>query len=279
MPLINAAVEGDFFIGKDIGFENTAGTAKGQAVALRVTADKVIFSNCQIDGYQDSLYAHTYRQFYRDCTISGTIDFVFGDAAAVFQNCNFLVRHPGIGQAAVIMAQSRINVRQPTGTVLQNCTIVEDASLRPDKATIQVFLGRPWAENSRTIVMESFIGDVIRPEGYTLWNGTFGIDTSFYSEFNNRGPGSPKDKRVKWKSIKELSANEIQRFTPKNFIQGDTWVPPTKIPYAGGFMFPVDPKKNPPGRAGPAEGNEDIPFQNNRNCYNTQAKFQGNTCV
>lgn len=276
---MNAAVEGDFFIAKDIGFENTAGTAKGQAVALRVTADKAIFSNCLIDGNQDSLYAHTYRQFYRDCTISGTIDFIFGDAAAVFQNCNFLIKHPGVGQAGVIMAQSRINVRQPTGTVLQNCTIVEDASLRPDKATIQVFLGRPWTENSRTIVMESFIGDIIRPEGYTLWNGTFGIDTAFYSEFNNRGPGSAKAGRVKWKAIKELTADEIQRYTPKDFIQGDTWVPPTKIPYAPGFMFPVDPKKKPPGPGVPAGGNEDIPFQNNKNCYNTQAKFQGNTCV
>ncbi|KAK1401677.1 Pectinesterase [Heracleum sosnowskyi] len=273
------AVEGDFFIAKDIGFENTAGPAKGQAVALRVGADKVIFSNCQIDGYQDSLYAHTYRQFYRDCTVTGTIDFILGDSAAVFQNCKFLVRKPMVGQASVILAQSRTNVRQPTGTILQNCTIVEDASLRPDKATVQVYLGRPWGENSRTIIMESYIGDVIRPEGYTLWDGTFGIDTLFYSEFNNRGPGAAKDRRVKWKGIKELSSNQVERFTPKHFLQGDTWIPPTKIPYAPGFMFPVDPKKDPPVAAAPVGGNDDIPFQMNKNCYNTQASFDNFNCI
>lgn len=159
------------------------------------------------------------------------------------------------------MAHSRANVCQPTGFILQNCTIVEDASLRAEKATIQVFLGRPWGEYSRTIIIESFIGDVIRAEGYTLWNGTLGIDTLFYSEFNNRGLGAPKDKRVKWKGIKELSCDEIKCFTPKQYIKGDTWIPTTK---------------NPPGAAG---GNEELPFQANKNCYNTQATFQNNTCV
>lgn len=272
-------MEGDYFIAKDIGFENTAGAAKNQAVALRVGADKSIIYNCLIDGYQDTLYAHTYRQFYRDCTITGTIDFVFGDSAAVFQNCRFLVKKPGAGQGNVIMAQSRINVHQPTGVVLQNCTIVEDASLKADKATVETYLGRPWTEYSRTIIMESFISDVIRPEGYALWNGTYGIDTLFYSEFNNRGPGANKAKRVKWKGIKELTADQVQRYTPKEFIQADTWVPPTKIPYAPGFLFPTKQGAKKTGAIATSPGNEDVPFEDIKKCYDTKANFTGKTCT
>ncbi|XP_073292506.1 pectinesterase-like [Primulina huaijiensis] len=233
------AVQGDNFIAKDIGFENSAGPEKHQAVALRVSADKVIFYNCQMDGYQDTLYAHTYRQFYRDCVISGTIDFIFGDSAAVFQGCTLLVRKPLDNQQNIVTAQGRKDLRQPTGLVLQNCSFVADAAYHPFRHKLKSYLARPWKEYSRTIIMESFLDDLIQPEGWLPWNGDYALKTLFYTEFNNRGPGADKSHRVTWPGVKELPANRIRRFTASKFIEGNKWVKKSKVPYAPEFIFPL----------------------------------------
>ncbi|KAL6514796.1 hypothetical protein OROGR_020375 [Orobanche gracilis] len=238
------AVQGDDFIARDIGFENSAGPEKHQAVALRVSADRAIFYNCHMDGHQDTLYVHTYRQFYRDCVISGTIDFIFGDAAAVLQGCTLLVRKPMDNQQNIVTAQGRKDVRQPTGLVLQNCTFKADPEYYPLRNKIKSYLGRPWKEYSRTIIMESFVDDFIQPQGWLPWNETFALETLFYTEFNNRGPGAPKAQRIKWAGVKELPPSRIQRFTAAEFLDGNRWIPPTRVPYASGFIFPV-PKEDP----------------------------------
>lgn len=237
-------MSGDHFIARDIGFENAAGPEKHQAVALRVSADRAIFYNCQMDGYQDTLYAHTYRQYYRNCQISGTIDFIFGDSAALFQNCTMVLRKPMDNQRNIVTAQGRKDIRQPTGLVLQNCSFVAAPEYFPVRFQLPSFLGRPWKEFSRTIIMESFIDDVIHPEGWLPWNLDFALNTLFYTEFNNRGPASNKNLRVKWAGIKELPAKRIKRFTGNEFLEGKKWIKHTKVPYDGGFIFPV-PEDNP----------------------------------
>ncbi|KAL0323437.1 UNVERIFIED_CONTAM: putative pectinesterase/pectinesterase inhibitor 28 [Sesamum angustifolium] len=122
------AVNADEFMAKDIGIENT-GPLGHQAVALRVSGDRAIFHNVHIDGYQDTLYAHTYRQYYRDCSISGTIDFIFGDAQALFQNCKFVVRKPGPNQACMVTAQGRVDRHSLGATVIQNGDFVAEPAL------------------------------------------------------------------------------------------------------------------------------------------------------
>lgn len=222
---------------KDMGFENSAGAAKHQAVALRVSGDRAIFFQCQMDGYQDTLYTHTYRQFYRDCTITGTIDFIFGDAAAVFQNCKMIVRKPMDNQGCMVTAQGRKDRRSTGGIILQGCSITAEPAFMQAQPPIKSFLGRPWKEFSRTIIMKSYIDKNIVPEGWSPWTGTFGMDTSYYAEYQNKGPGSDTSKRVTWKGIqKNLSQQDILQFTAGRFFQGDAWIPVAGIPYDSGMM-------------------------------------------
>ncbi|RAL46286.1 hypothetical protein DM860_016719 [Cuscuta australis] len=231
------AIQGDGFMARDIGFENSAGANKHQAVALRVSADNAIFYNCHIDAYQDTLYTHSYRQYYRDCTISGTIDFIFGDAAAVFQNCKMVVRKPLENQACMVTAQGRKDHRGVGGLVLQNCEIIPDAAIKGANPPVQVFLGRPWKEFSRTIIMQSFIDGFIDPTGWSPWMGTFGLDTCWYAEYNNRGAGADTSKRVDWKGYqKQVSPQVASQFTAGVYLQGDDWIKPTGIPYDSGMV-------------------------------------------
>ncbi|GER49482.1 plant invertase/pectin methylesterase inhibitor [Striga asiatica] len=253
----DGTVQGDYFTAKDIAFENYAGAEKHQAVALRVSADLVLFHNCRMDGYQDTLYAHTYRQFYRNCTITGTIDFVFGDSAAIFQDCTFVVRKPLPNQSCIVTAQGRKDIRQPTGLVLQNCSFIADPDYFPLRHTNKAYLGRPWKEFSRTIILESFLDDLIQPQGWLPWNETFALDTLFYTEFNNRGPAASKAGRVTWAGVKELPASRIRRFTADEFIDGKRWVPVQGIPYAGGFMLPIPAKDENAGAYSPVVPEED----------------------
>lgn len=229
------AVQGPNFIAKDIGFENTAGPDGHQAVALRVQAHRAVFFNCHMDGYQDTLYVHAHSQFFRDCKISGTIDFIFGNAAAIFQNCQMVVRKPNSNQNCMVTAQGRITRNDPTGIVFQNCHVMGEKDYIPVKDTSKSFLGRPWKEYSVTIIMQSQIDDIISPEGWCEWNGNFGLNTLFYAEFGNRGPGAVETNRVKWKGIKKISPQEAESYTVGRFLL-EPWIKASGVPYAAGMM-------------------------------------------
>lgn len=119
-----AAVVGAGFLARDITFQNTAGASNHQAVALRVGADLSAFYQCDILAYQDTLYVHSNRQFYVKCFIAGTVDFIFGNAAAVFQDCDIHARKPNSGQKNMVTAQGRIDPNQNTGIVIQKCRYI-----------------------------------------------------------------------------------------------------------------------------------------------------------
>lgn len=231
-----AAVNADEVFAKDLTIENTAGSAGHQVVALRVSGDRAVLNNVNIDGYQDILYAHKYRQFYRSCSISCTIDFVFGDALAIFQDCTFVVRKPGPNQACMVTAEGRIDPRSPGGFVLQNCRITSEPALISAKPAVKVYLGRPWKELSRTIIMQSEIGGFVDPTGWSPWQGNFALDTCYCGEYMNRGPGSNTSGRVTWKGIKKITPEIAKSWTGGVAYGDDSWIKEAGVPYVPTMM-------------------------------------------
>ncbi|KAK7347928.1 hypothetical protein VNO80_22471 [Phaseolus coccineus] len=227
-------VEGDGFIGMAMGFRNTAGPDGHQAVAARVQADRAVFANCRFEGYQDTLYTQAHRQFYRSCIVTGTIDFIFGDAAVVLQNCILIIRKPLDNQQNMVTAQGREDKQQATGIVLQKCTIKADDDLLTVKEKIRSYLGRPWKQYSRTVVMESEISDIIHPDGWTAWNGDFALKTLYYAEYGNTGAGASTTARIKWPGYRVINKEEATMFTPGSFLRG-SWVQGTGVPSTQGF--------------------------------------------
>nr|CAB3485917.1 unnamed protein product [Digitaria exilis] len=220
----------------NMGFANTAGPEGHQAVAMHVQGDMSVFFNCRFEGYQDTLYVHANRQFFRNCEVLGTVDYIFGNSAALFQNCLMTVRKPGASQSNMVTAQGRTDPNMPTGIVLQGCRIVPEQALFPDRLTIPSYLGRPWKEYARTVIMETTIGDLIKPEGWSEWMGDIGLKTLYYAEYGNTGPGAGTSKRVNWPGYRGVIGQaEATQFTAGVFIDGMTWLKATGTPNVMGF--------------------------------------------
>ncbi|KAF2323681.1 hypothetical protein GH714_036594 [Hevea brasiliensis] len=195
------AVVGQGFLARGVTFENTAGPSKHQAVALRAGADLAAF-------YE----------------------------SAVFQDCDIHARKPNSGQKNMVTAQGRTDPNQNTGIVIQKSRIGSTSDLRPVQSSFPTYLGRPWKEYSRTVIMQSDISDVIHPAGWHEWNGDFALSTLFYGEYQNTGVGAGISQRVSWKGFKVItSATEALEFTPDNFIAGSSWLGSTTFPFSLGL--------------------------------------------
>ncbi|EPS62329.1 pectinesterase [Genlisea aurea] len=226
------AVVGNGFIATGITIENYAGAVKHQAVALRSGADFSAFYRCSFVGYQDTLYVYSNRQFFRQCDIYGTVDFIFGNAAVVFQNCSLYARRPLDNQQNIFTAQGREDPNQNTGISILNCKVAAAADLLPVVTQFQTYLGRPWKQYSRTVYLLSKIESVVDPKGWLEWNGTFALSTLYYGEYQNRGPGSNTSGRVNWPGYHVINSSaEASQFTVENFIQGSLWLPSSGLPF------------------------------------------------
>lgn len=233
--MVFAGVDGEGFIARGITFRNTAGPEAGQAVALRVSADRAAFYSCSFEGYQDTLYVHSGKQFYKKCDIYGTVDFIFGNAMAVFQNCKIYVRKPN-NNVAVITASKRGSTDDKTGIIVQRSIIAPEPAANLEG--IKVYLGRPWGDYARTVFMESNIGSLIDPEGWQWWEGKDEAfkDNIYYAEYKNYGAGASTAGRVNWAGVHILATpQEAEQFTVDKFIDGNSWLPATNVPFNSGL--------------------------------------------
>lgn len=210
----------DDFSAKNITFQNDAGPV-GQAVAVLTTGDRIAFENCKFLGFQDTLYTKgtqdnpdhrkSSRNYFKNCYIEGTTDFIFGAGTAVFDRCTIYSKK----NASYITAASTPQGSE-FGYVFINCTLKGDAD------SDSVYLGRPWRPFAKTIYINCAIDSTIKPEGWHNWSKPDAEKTTFYAEYNSKGAGSDSSKRVLWSH--QLTKEQSKKYTAKNILKGkDNW--------------------------------------------------------
>jgi PelA/Pel-15E family pectate lyase len=206
-------IGGHDFYAENITFENSFGLGS-QAVAALVEADRIVFKNCRFLGWQDTLYAKNGRQYYDHCYIEGSVDFIFGQSAAVFDNCEIHSKGDGY-----IAAPMRFSADEPSGFVFNNCWLTSSDTKNG------IFLGRPWRDYGRTVFIDTKMDAQVRPEGWDHWLPER-EKTAYFAEYRSVGPGANKAERVKWSH--QLNEAEAERFSVKEFLKGkDGWNPNT----------------------------------------------------
>ncbi|GAA0138299.1 esterase [Lithospermum erythrorhizon] len=234
-------VDSDGFMIKSCTIRNTAGPEGHQAVALRIAGENAVVFDCAIEAFQDTLYYHRGKQFYKSCVISGTVDFIFGNGRAIIQDSMIIARKPGPGQNNMITADGGLTPNGQHGVVLQNCRIVAEKELMAAKTQFKTYLGRPWKPYALTIYMQNNIEDFITPEGYSIFTnvgeGSQNQNTAVYGEYLNTGPGANTAGRNQsvFKKWHLLSPQEANGYTVGTFLQGAAWLGATGVPYKVGM--------------------------------------------
>ena len=206
-------IEGNDCRIENITIKNTAGRI-GQAVALHVEGDRFVAVNCTLLANQDTLYTATEnsRQYYKDCFIEGTTDFIFGEATVVFQNC--IIK--SLTNSFITAASTRPT--QKFGFVFFDCKLIADTAAK------KVYLGRPWRPYSKTVFIHTEMGSHILKEGWENWRNPENEKTVLYTEYKSYGEGATIEGRVKWS--RQLTKKELKQYTLANILAGvDGWKP------------------------------------------------------
>lgn len=206
------------FEARNLTFANTAGPV-GQAVAILIKGDKAAFYNCRFLGHQDTLYAYGQqnggqsRQYYENCYIEGTVDFIFGWATAVFNNCTI----HSVGNGYLTAASTPEG--QKYGYLFANCRLTAAPG-------VKAYLGRPWRPFAQTVFTGCEMGEHIYPQGWHNWNKKEAEKNAFYAEYDNTGVGASNEQRAKWS--KQLSGKQARNHTVAIYLTGDdNWNPVT----------------------------------------------------
>ena len=198
---------------EDMTIENSAGEGKeiGQAVAVFTDGDFIFFHRCRLVGNQDTLYTYgrygkdggIKRNYFLDCYIEGTTDFIFGPSIAYFENCTLHSKKNSYVTAASTLKGEKY------GYVFKKCRLTAAEGI--DKC----YLGRPWGAYAKTVFIRCYLGSHILPAGWHDWEKPGKPDTknnSYYAEYENFGPGAAgKKERVKWS--RQLTAKQAAEYT------------------------------------------------------------------
>ncbi|WP_324672744.1 pectinesterase family protein [Hymenobacter sp. GOD-10R] len=218
------------FSALNITFVNSFGDGS-QAVAVSLYADRAAFKNCRFQGNQDTLLNYgNGRQYFKDCYIDGNVDFIFGNAIALFDNCVIYAKTRTTAGSSFITA-ANTPPGQTYGYVFRNTKIPSNTG------GTQYYLGRPWqnstgssplAENKVVFLKTTIGANQILPAGWVTWDAGTDVTKITYAEYQTRyfnGKLVPVNQRVTW-SKQLTSADTAQYVKAKLF---GTWDPCTVV--------------------------------------------------
>jgi pectinesterase len=204
-------IDADDFTAENLTFENSAGPV-GQALAIRVDGDRVVFRNCRFLGWQDTILLNRGRQCFEGCYVAGHVDFIFGGATAFFEKCHIHCLTNGYITAASTPQE------QPFGFVFSNCRITGESP------GVRTYLGRPWRPFSSVTYLNTEMSGVIQPAGWNNWRDPARENTVRHAEFNSTGPGADPKARVSW--ARQLTPEQAKAITVEKVLGGaDGWNP------------------------------------------------------
>ncbi len=204
--------------GNDIAMENLTiennAAQLGQAVALHVEGDRVVFRNCRFLGNQDTIFngRENSRQYFENCYIEGTVDFIFGPATAWYENCTIHCKR----DSYITAASTPENCIY--GLIFNHCKVTLSENV--DK----MYLGRPWRAYAMTLFMNCDLPKGIKSEGWHNWDNKENEKTARYFEYNNTGNGSNTSQRMSWSKI--FTKKEIEKYALENVFKD--WNPQTE---------------------------------------------------
>lgn len=195
----------------------------GQAVALRTTGDRIALYNDRVTGRQDTLYLDTptptatARVYVRDTYVSGSVDFIFGGATAVFDHDTI----DSVDAGYVTAANTELD--NPHGFLFTGSRFVGETGAGT------IALGRPWhhtgdpAPFASVVVRDSNLGAQIADHPWTGMAGWSWVSARYY-EYKNTGPGATSGPDNLYRP--QLTDAQARDYTAKNYLAGsDHWSP------------------------------------------------------